>query len=87
MDTAGIRLALDEAESIGIRKSREALAEADMVLVVLDASHPASDSEARERDAELISLASRRLAVVARNKIDVTRYHRASALPVQLASG
>jgi tRNA modification GTPase len=71
VDTAGIRTALDEAESIGIRKSMEALAEADMVLVVLDASHPAADDEARERDAELIALASQRLAVVAQNKIDV----------------
>jgi tRNA modification GTPase len=36
VDTAGIRLARDEAESIGIRKSMEALAEADLVLVVID---------------------------------------------------
>src|SRR5439155_8024865 len=36
VDTAGIRRALDEAESIGIRKSMEALADADIVLVVLD---------------------------------------------------
>ena len=40
VDTAGIREALDEAESIGIRKSMEALADADLVLVVLDASQP-----------------------------------------------
>src|SRR5438552_10210965 len=38
VDTAGIRRALDEAESIGIRKSMEALAVADIVLVVLDCS-------------------------------------------------
>jgi tRNA modification GTPase len=31
VDTAGIRHALDEAESIGIRKSMEALADADLV--------------------------------------------------------
>ncbi len=36
VDTAGIRTALDEAESIGIRKSLEAIADADVVLVVLD---------------------------------------------------
>jgi tRNA modification GTPase len=35
VDTAGIRRALDEAESIGIRKSMETLADADLVLVVL----------------------------------------------------
>src|ERR1022692_4036699 len=38
VDTAGIRQALDEAESIGIRKSMEAIADADLVLVVLDVS-------------------------------------------------
>ena len=40
VDTAGIRRALDEAESIGIRKSLEALAEADLVLAVIDCSQP-----------------------------------------------
>ena len=82
VDTAGIRTALDEAESIGVRKSMEALAEADMVLVVLDASHPAADEEARERDAELVDLASQRLAVVAQNKIDIA--NAAAPLPAAL---
>jgi tRNA modification GTPase len=70
VDTAGIRDALDEAESIGVRKSLEALADADIVLVVLDASHPVTDDAARRRDTELISLVTRRLAVVVQNKID-----------------
>src|SRR3954462_1515393 len=47
VDTAGIRSAMDEAESIGIRKSMEALADADLVLVVLDASEPLNDEDAR----------------------------------------
>ena len=38
VDTAGIRRALDEAESIGVGKSMEALTDADLVLVVLDSS-------------------------------------------------
>src|SRR5207248_9091464 len=38
VDTAGIRRAIEEAESLGIRKSMEALADADLVLVVVDAS-------------------------------------------------
>lgn len=70
VDTAGIRDALDEAESIGVRKSLEALADADIVLVVLDASHPSSDDAARRRDTELVSLVARRLAIVVQNKID-----------------
>src|SRR5690349_20364081 len=40
VDAAGIRAAHDEAESIGIKKSYEALADADVVLVVRDATEP-----------------------------------------------
>ena len=38
VDTAGIREARDEAESLGVQKSFEALADSDLTLVVLDAS-------------------------------------------------
>ena len=54
VDTAGIRQRLDEAESIGIRKSMEALADADLVLVVLDASQPPA-----AEDQELLALVAR----------------------------
>jgi tRNA modification GTPase len=66
VDTAGIRQALDEAESIGIRKSMEALADADLVLVVIDASQPA----ARE-DTELLREVQNRPAIVVGNKSDL----------------
>jgi len=66
VDTAGIRQALDEAESIGIRKSKEALADADLVLVVLDASQPAS-----AEDADLLRLAESRPTIVVGNKWDL----------------
>ena len=65
-DTAGIRQALDEAESIGIQKSMEALADADLVLVVVDASQPDSSE-----DEELITLAMDRAAIVVGNKSDL----------------
>ena len=68
VDTAGIRQALDEAESIGIRKSMEALADADLVLVVLDASQ----GETSE-DTELLSQASHRPVIVVGNKSDLAR--------------
>lgn len=66
VDTAGIRRALDEAESIGIRKSMEALAEADLVLVVLDASHPLATE-----DGELLTQVGERPAIVVENKADM----------------
>ncbi len=66
VDTAGLREAIDEAESIGIQKSREALADADLVLVVLEAGVPLRDDEA----ALIRSLQGRPL-LIARNKSDL----------------
>jgi len=66
VDTAGIRESRDEAESIGIRKTREAMADADLVLLVLDATQTISDEE-RAWMEEL----QQREAVVVWNKIDI----------------
>ena len=66
IDTAGIRLALDEAESIGIRKSKEALADADMVLIVLDATKAVSPE-----DQKIIEQAGKNAAILVRNKADL----------------
>ena len=66
VDTAGIRQALDEAETIGIRKSKEILADADLVLVVLDCSQPLAPD-----DFELLQVVAERRAVVVENKADL----------------
>jgi tRNA modification GTPase len=66
VDTAGLREAADEVESIGIKKSREALADADLVLLVLDATQPLNSEERA-----LLAALSGRKAVVAVNKIDL----------------
>jgi tRNA modification GTPase len=66
VDTAGIRRALDEAESIGIRKSMEALADADLVLVVFDCSQSVT-----LEDQELLAQAERRPAILVVNKTDL----------------
>ena len=66
VDTAGIRHALDEAESIGIRKSMEALADADLVLVVVDATQLDS-----KEDEDLIEQAVKRSAIIVGNKADL----------------
>jgi tRNA modification GTPase len=66
IDTAGIRQALDEAESIGIRKALETLADADLVLMVLDASQALTDE-----DRELLRQTGGRAAIVAANKCDL----------------
>jgi tRNA modification GTPase len=66
VDTAGIRRALDEAESIGIRKSLEALADADLILVVLDVTQGIA-----EEDRELLSNTEGRRAIIVENKSDL----------------
>ena len=71
VDTAGIRRALDEAESIGIKKSMEALADADLVLVVIDKSQPLSDE-----DRELLTQVEGRSAIVVENKSDLPSTRR-----------
>jgi len=73
VDTAGIRRALDEAESIGIQKSMEALADADLVLLVLDASQPSS-----EEDAALLGQVEQRAGFVVENKADIALTEGAS---------
>src|ERR1700761_7599152 len=66
VDTAGMREAKDEAEQIGIRKSREALAEADIALMVLDAT-----AAPEEEELELLATLGQRRALVAVNKCDL----------------
>jgi tRNA modification GTPase len=66
IDTAGIRHSTDEAESIGIRKSYEALSEADMVLVVLDCT-----CELSPEDQELVRACENRRALAVANKADL----------------
>ena len=89
VDTAGIRHALDEAESIGIRKSMEALADADLVLVVVDASQLDS-----KEDEDLIEQAVKRSAIIVGNKADLgirnqagVRVYRAPRLMTSAVTG
>jgi tRNA modification GTPase len=68
VDTAGMREASDEAEQIGIRKSREAMADADMVLAVLDATVALAQEEM-----ELLATLTQRRALVVVNKSDLAQ--------------
>jgi tRNA modification GTPase len=71
IDTAGLRESSDEAETIGVAKSREAMAEADLVLVVIDAA----DVPHAEDDATVEALRDRPVLVAA-NKIDLANPER-----------
>jgi tRNA modification GTPase len=66
IDTAGLREASDEIEMEGIRRSRGALADAELILHVLDAAEPLTD------DAEkLFSEFSQKKRLLIRNKTDL----------------
>ncbi len=70
VDTAGFREGagqlLEEAEQLGIRRSHEALADAALVLIVLDATQPLNNEDHR-----LLAAVDGRPAIVAQNKIDL----------------
>jgi tRNA modification GTPase len=66
VDTAGLRHSLEEIEQLGIERSRQALADAAIVLVVLDATQPLNEEERN-----LLAAVQGRSALVAINKSDL----------------
>jgi tRNA modification GTPase len=69
IDTAGLRAAADEAEQLGIAKSREAMVEADVVLLVVAANEPLHAEDV----AALEATRGRGLhALVVVNKVDLS---------------
>jgi tRNA modification GTPase len=75
VDTAGLREAVDEAERLGIVRSREALADAAIVLIVIDASEIASgigdDGSLHDEERRLFETVQGRAALIALNKCDL----------------
>jgi tRNA modification GTPase len=73
VDTAGLRETLEEVELLGIARSREALADAAIVLVVLDATQPLNPEERG-----VLEAVKDRPALVAINKSDLAQSDRLS---------
>jgi len=65
IDTAGLRETTDTVESIGVDRSRAVMADADVVIVMLDVSEPITDE-----DREIITSVADLEHIVALNKID-----------------
>jgi len=76
VDTAGIASTADMIERLGIERSRAALAGADLVLFVVDASEPLTPA-----DGEIASLVGARPAIVVLNKSDLRRVDAEGVLP------
>ena len=76
VDTAGIIHSKDVVESLGVERSRRAVEQADLVLLVLDISEPLSDA-----DRDIIALIGDRPALVAANKSDLRQEAQIDGLP------
>lgn len=67
IDTAGLRETSDTVESIGVERSRATMADADIVVVMLDASEPIT-----QEDLDILDSVNDLNFIVAINKIDKT---------------
>ena len=76
IDTAGIRETDDIVEKIGVERSRQALSEADLILLVLNASEKLT-----EQDRALLALSDMTRRIVLLNKTDLREEIEAEELP------
>jgi tRNA modification GTPase len=65
IDTAGLRETSDTVESIGVERSKALMADADLVIVMLDASEPITDE-----DHGILDSVAKLNYIIALNKID-----------------
>lgn len=70
-DTAGVRESSDEIERMGVERSRQAIADADLALVVVDGSQ-----ELEPDDFEVLSETSELRHLIVRNKSDLSSFQR-----------
>ncbi|VEU80060.1 tRNA uridine-5-carboxymethylaminomethyl(34) synthesis GTPase MnmE [Haploplasma axanthum] len=68
IDTAGIRETLDVVEQIGVGKSKKALEEAELVLLVIDQSE-----DLTKEDLELLELTKNKKRIIILNKSDLNK--------------
>ncbi|MGT2957828.1 tRNA uridine(34) 5-carboxymethylaminomethyl synthesis GTPase MnmE [Streptococcus bovimastitidis] len=79
IDTAGIRDTDDVVEKIGVERSKKALNEADLVLLVLNASEPLT-----EQDRTLLNLSKEANLLILLNKTDLPEQIERQELPDDL---
>ena len=76
VDTAGIRETEDIVEQIGVERSKKALKEADLVLLVLNASEPLT-----EQDRQLLEISQDSNRIILLNKVDLPEKIEIDQLP------
>ena len=76
VDTAGIRETEDIVEQIGVERSKKALKEADLVLLVLNASEPLTD-----QDHQLLEISQDSNRIILLNKVDLPQQIELDEIP------
>ena len=76
VDTAGIRETEDIVEQSGVERSKKALKEADLVLLVLNASEPLTD-----QDRQLLEISQDSNRIILLNKVDLPEKIEIDQLP------
>ncbi len=79
IDTAGIRETDDVVEKIGVERSKKALQEADLVLLVLNAAEPLT-----QQDRDLLDISKDSNRVLLLNKTDLLEQIEADELPADV---
>lgn len=70
-DTAGVRASADRIEALGIERTRRAMADADLTVIVLDGSEALT-----VEDEEIFAGVAESLHIVVLNKSDLDSFHR-----------
>ncbi len=82
LDTAGIREGGDVIEKIGVERSKKAVEGADLVLFIVDLSHPITPEEK-----EIASLIGDKKHILVGNKLDKKLYPRTGAYEICAKTG
>ncbi len=82
LDTAGIRDTADTVEKIGVERSKRAIDEADLIIVLLD-----STCELTEEDRQLLDLTENKNRIIAANKTDVGSINDEAAIAISAKTG
>ena len=82
IDTAGIRESDDVVEKIGIERSKKAIDEAELVVLVLDLSRPMDDE-----DRELLKLTENKERLIVYNKVDLEHHFDIDGIAISAING
>jgi tRNA modification GTPase len=77
-DTAGLRHSIDEVESLGVERTRRAIADADLVVIVFDGSQPLI-----EEDKDVLNEVAESTYLIALNKSDLDSFEEIKLEPLK----